>query len=104
MVFGLVRRSKYDELKRQRDELKAYMKILTGEEETLRKEVVELKKEAKISKLRISQLQEETQNLHIQREELTNSVEILTKEREVFQKIIQSLSQTTKKQKRIKPL
>ena len=81
VVFGLVRRSKYEELQRQRDELKAYMKILTSEVETLRKKVAELRKETNASKQRISQLQEETNKLRFQREELANFVEILTKER-----------------------
>lgn len=103
VVFGLVRRFKYVELQRQRDELEAYMKILTSEVETLRKKVAELRKETNASKQRFSQLQEETNKLRFQREELANFVEILTKEREVFQKIIQNLSQATRKQKQTKP-
>jgi predicted nuclease with TOPRIM domain len=103
MAFGLVRRSKYKELQRQRDELEAYMKILTSEVETLRKKVAELRKETNASIQRISQLQQETNNLRFQREELANFVEILTKEREVFQKIIQDLSQMARKQKQTKP-
>ena len=103
MVFGLVRRSKYEEMQRQRDESKAYMTILTSEVETLRKKIRELRNETKASKQRISQLQEETNKLRFQREELGNFVEILTKERGVFQEIIQNLSQATRKQKQIKP-
>ena len=103
MVFGLVRRSKYEEMQRQRDESKAYMTILSSEVETLRKKIRELRNETKASKQRISQLQEETNKLRFQREELGNFVEILTKERGVFQEIIQNLSQATRKQKQIKP-
>ena len=103
MAFGLVRRSKYEEMQRQRDESKAYMTILTSEVETLRKEARELRNEVKASKQRISQLQGEANNLRFQREELANFVEILTKERGVFQQIIQTLSQSTRKQKRTKP-
>jgi predicted nuclease with TOPRIM domain len=103
VIFGLVRTSKYEELQRQVDELKAYMKILTSEVETLRKEARESRTEIKASKHRISQLQGETNNLRFQREELENYVEILTKERGVFQQIIQTLSQSTRKQKRTKP-
>jgi len=103
VVFGLVRRSKYEEMQRQRDESKAYMTILTSEVETLRKKIRELRNETKASKQRISQLQEETNKLRFQREELGNFVEILTKERGVFQEIIQNLSQATRKQKQIKP-
>ena len=84
----------------QVDELKAYMKILTSEMETLRKETRESKNEIKASKQRISQLQQETNNLRFQREKLENYVEILTKERGVFQKIIQTLSQSTRKHAR----
>ena len=103
MIFGLVRRSRYEELQRQVDELKAYMKILTGEVETLRKEARELRNETKVSRQRISQLQGETNKLRFQREELANFVEILTKERGIFQQIIQNLSQSTRKRKWIKP-
>ena len=103
MVFGLVRRSKYEEMQRQRDESKAYITILSSEVETLRKKIRELRNETKASKQRISQLQEETNKLRFQREELGNFVEILTKERGVFQEIIQNLSQATRKQKQIKP-
>ena len=103
MIFGLVRRSKYEELQRQVDELKAYMKILTSKMETLRKEARELRNEVKASKQKVSQLQGETDNLRFQRDELANFVEILTKERGVFQQIIQNLSQSTRKQKQTKP-
>jgi predicted nuclease with TOPRIM domain len=103
VVFGLVRRSKYVELQRQRDELEAYMKILTSEAETLQKKVAESRKETNASKQRFSQLQEETNKLRFQKEELANFVEILTKEREVFQKIIQDLGQATRKRKQTKP-
>ena len=100
VIFGLIRKSRYEKLQIQVDELKAYMKILTSEMETLRKETRESKNEIKASKQRISQLQQETNNLRFQREELENYVEILTKERGVFQKIIQTLSQSTKKHAR----
>ena len=103
MIFGLVRRSRYEELQRQMNELKAYMKILTSDVEKLRKEGRELRDEIKVSKQRISQLQVEANNLRFQRDELTNFVEILTKERGVFQQIIQNLSQSARKQKRTKP-
>ena len=103
MIFGLVRKSRYEELHRQLDELKAYMKILTSEVEKLRKEARELRSETNVSKQRISQLQGETNNLRFQREELANFVEILTKERGIFQQIIQNLSQATRKQKQTKP-
>ena len=102
VAFGLVRRSKYEELQRQRDELKEQVKILTSEIETLRKEVAELRKDTEKSRRKISQLQEEANNLRVQREELANSVEILTKEREVFQKTIRNLSQATRKRKKTK--
>jgi predicted nuclease with TOPRIM domain len=103
VVFGLVRRYKYQELQRQRDELEAYMKILTGEAETLRKKVAESRKETNAYKQRISQLQDEASKLRFQKEELANFVEILTKEREVFQKIIQNLGQAARKQKQTRP-
>ncbi len=103
MILGLVRKSRYEELHRQLDELKAYMKILTSEVEKLRKEARELRSETNASKQRISQLQGETNNLRFQREELANFVEILTKERGIFQQIIQNLSQATRKQKQTKP-
>jgi predicted nuclease with TOPRIM domain len=102
VIFGLVRRSRYEELQKQVNELKAYMKILTSEMEKLRKEARELRNEIKASKQRISQLQGETNNLRFQREELANFVEILTKERGIFQQIIQNLSQSTRKQKQTK--
>jgi predicted nuclease with TOPRIM domain len=75
------------------------MNISTGEVETLRKEVAELRKETKTSKQRIWQLEQETNNLRIQKDGLADHVEILTKEREIFQKTIESLCQATKKQK-----
>jgi chromosome segregation ATPase len=103
VIFGLIRKSRYEELQRQVDELEAYMKILTSEVETLRKEARELRNEVKASKQRISQLQGETNNMRFQREQLANYVEILTKERGVFQQIIQNLSQSTRKQKHIRP-
>ena len=103
LIFGLVRKSRYEELQRQVDELTAYMKILTGEVETLRKEAREFRNEVKVSRQRISQLQGETNKLRFQREELANFVEILTKERGIFQQIIQNLSQSTRKRKWIKP-
>jgi len=103
VVFGLVRRSKYKELQRQRDELEAYMKILTSEMETLQKKAAESRKETNASKQRLSKLQEETDMLRFQKEELANFVEILTKEREVFQEIIQSLGQATRKRKQAEP-
>jgi predicted nuclease with TOPRIM domain len=102
VIFGLVRRSRYEELQKQMDELKAYMKILTSEMEKLRKEARELRNEIKASKQRISQLQGETNNLRFQREELANFVGILTKERGIFQQLIQNLSQSTRKQKQTK--
>ena len=103
MIFGLVRKSKYEQLQKQLDELKAYMKILTSEMEKLRKEARELRNDIKASKQRISQLQGETNNLRFQREELANFVEILTKERGIFQQIIQNLSQATRKRKQTEP-
>ena len=93
MVFGLVRRKQYEELQRQNEEFKAYMKVLTGEVEMLRKEVAVLRKETNASKKVIWQLQEETNHLSIQKGELADSVEILTKERELFQKTIRTLYQ-----------
>ena len=103
MIFGLVRKSKYEQLQKQLDELKAYMKILTSEMEKLRKEARELRNDIKASKQRISQLQGETNNLRFQREELANFVEILTKERGIFQQIIQNLSLSARKQKQTNP-
>ena len=100
MVFGLIRKSKYEELQNQNDESRAYMNVLTGRVETLRREVAELKKDTKASKQRIWQLRKETNNLRVQKEGLADSVEILTKEREIFQKTIQTLWQATRKQKR----
>ncbi len=102
VAFGLIRKSKYEELQRERDESKEQVKILTGEVETLRKEVAELRKETKKSRRKISQLQKEANNLRVQKEELTNSVEILTKEREIFQKTIRNLSSVTRKRKKTK--
>ncbi len=99
MVFGLARKSKYEELQRQNDELKAYMNVLTGQIETLRRDVAQLGKEMEASKRRIRQLRKETSNLRVQKEGLEDSVEILTKEREIFQKTIQNLWQATRKQK-----
>jgi len=99
VIFGLVRKSRYEELQKQMDELKAYMKILNSDVEKLRKESRDLRNENKVSKQRLSQLQGEANSLHFQREELANYVEILTKERGIFQQIIQSLSQSTRKQK-----
>jgi len=99
LVFGLARKSKYDELQKQNDELRAYMNVVTGQVETLRREVAELRKETKASKQRIWQLRKETNNLRVQKEGLADSVEILTKEREIFQKTIQNLWQATRKQK-----
>jgi chromosome segregation ATPase len=99
LTFGLVRRSKYEELERQVDELKAYMKVLTSEVEKLRKEARDSRNEINASKKKISQLQGETNNLRFQRQELANFVEILTKERGIFQQIIQNLSQSSRKQK-----
>ena len=103
MTFGLVRRSRYEELQKQLDELKAYMKVLTSDVEKLRRESRELRSEVKLAKQRATQLQGEATNLRFQRDELTNYVEVLTKERGIFQEIIQSLSQSTRKQKRTEP-
>jgi predicted nuclease with TOPRIM domain len=103
LVFGLARKSKYEELRKQNDELKAYMNVVTGQVETLRREVAELRKETKASKRRIWQLREETDKLRAQKEELADSVEILTKEREIFQKTIQNLWQAAKKRKQTNP-
>jgi hypothetical protein len=100
MVFGLTRKSKYVELEKQNDELKAYMNVLTAEMGTLRKEVAELKMDMRASKIKTRRLQEETNTLRIQRQGLTDSIEILTKEREIFQKTIQDLCQAVRKQKR----
>ena len=103
MTFGLIRKSRYEELQKQMDELKAYMKVLTSDVEKLRKESRDLRIEVKMSKQRVSQLQGEATNLRFQRDELTNYVEVLTKERGIFQEIIQSLSHSTRKQKRTEP-
>ena len=100
MVFGLTRKSKYEELQKQNAELKAYMNVLTSEMATLRKEVAELRKDTKVSKQKIWQLQQETNSLSIQKDGLEDHVEMLTKERETFQKIIENLCQATRKQKR----
>ena len=100
MIFGLVRKSKHEELQRQMDELKAYMQILNSDVEKLRKESRDLRNEIKVSKQRILQLQGEANNMRFQREELANYVEILTKERGIFQQIIQNLSLSARKQKR----
>jgi len=99
VVFGLTRRSKYQELQKQKDELMAYMNVLTGEVGTLRKEVADLRKETKTSKQRVWQLQRDINILRIQKEGLANSIEILTKEREIFQKTIETLCQATRKQR-----
>lgn len=100
MIFGLVRKSRYEELRKQMDELKAYMQIVNSDVEKLQKESRDLRNEIKVSKQRISQVQGEANNLRFQREELANYVEILTKERGIFQQIIQNLSQSARKQKR----
>ena len=100
VVFGLARKSKYVELEKQNDELKAYMNVLTAEMGTLREEVAELKMDMRASKIKTRRLQEETNTLRIQRQGLTDSIEILTKEREIFQKTIQDLCQAVRKQKR----
>jgi len=100
VIFGLVRKSKHEELQRQMDELKAYMQILNSDVEKLRKESRDLRNEIKVSKQRILQLQGEANNMRFQREELANYVEILTKERGIFQQIIQNLSLSARKQKR----
>jgi predicted nucleic acid-binding Zn-ribbon protein len=73
------------------------MNVLTGQIETLRREVAELGKEMEASKRRIRQLRKETMNLRVQKERLEDSVEIFTKEREIFQKTIQNLWQATRK-------
>ena len=57
VIFGLVRRSRYEELQKQMDELKAYMKVLTSDVEKLRKEAGGLRNDIRASKQRISQLQ-----------------------------------------------
>ncbi|HXX87953.1 MAG TPA: hypothetical protein VEH86_05860, partial [Candidatus Acidoferrum sp.] len=87
------------ELQKQHDELKAYMNILTGEMETLRKEIAELRKDTKVSKQKIWQLQQETNTLRVKKDGLEDHVEMLTKERELFQKTIETLYQATKKRK-----
>ena len=51
MVFGLTRKSKYVELEKQNDELKAYMNVLTAEMGTLRREVAQLKMDMTASKV-----------------------------------------------------
>jgi uncharacterized coiled-coil DUF342 family protein len=99
LVFGLTRKSKYEELQKQHDELKAYMSVLTGEMGTLRKEIAELREDTKVSKRKIWQLQQETNGLRIQKDGLAEHVEMLTKEREIFQKIIENLCQVTRKRK-----
>jgi chromosome segregation ATPase len=73
------------------------MNVLSGQIETLRREVAELGKEMEASKRRIRQLRKETSNLRVQKERLEDSVEIFTKEREIFQKTIQNLWQATRK-------
>jgi predicted nuclease with TOPRIM domain len=103
LVFGLTWKSKYEELKKQNDELRAYMNVLTGRIERLQKEVTELKIETDTSKRRIRQLRKETTSLRIQKDKLEDSVEVLTKERELFQKTIQNLWQMTRKQKQSNP-
>ena len=103
MIFGLIRKSRFEELQKEMDELKAYMKILNSDAEKLKKESRDLRNEVRVSKQRISQLQGETNNLRFQREELANYVEILTKERGIFQQIIQNLSQSSRKQKHSEP-
>jgi uncharacterized coiled-coil DUF342 family protein len=100
MVFGLTRKSKYAELEKQKDELKAYMNVLTAEMGTLRKEVAKLKMDMTVSKIKTRRLQEETNTLRIQRQGLNDSIEIFTKEREIFQKTIQELCQAVRKRKR----
>lgn len=97
MVFGLARKSKYEDVQKQNDELKAYMNVLGGQVETLRREVAKLRKETKASKQRMWQFRKETNNLRVQKEGLADSVEILTKEREIFQNTIQTLWQATRK-------
>ena len=97
LVFGLTRKSKYEELQRQNDELKAYMNVLSGRIETLRKEVTGLRNEMEMIKRRNRQLRKEASNLLVQKERLEDSVEILTKEREVFQNTIRNLWQATRK-------
>jgi chromosome segregation ATPase len=97
LVFGLARKSMCEELQRENDELKAYMNVLTGQIETLRRGVAELGIEMETSKRRIRQLRKETMNLRVQKERLEDSVEIFTKEREIFQKTIQNLWQATRK-------
>jgi uncharacterized coiled-coil DUF342 family protein len=100
MVFGLTRKSKYAELEKQKDELKAYMNVLTAEMGTLRKEVAQLKMDMTVSKIKTRRLQEETNTLRIQRQGLNDSIEIFTKERDIFQKTIQELCQAVRKRKR----
>jgi cell division protein FtsB len=100
LVFGLTRKSKYEELQKQHNELKAYMNILNSEVETLRKEISELRKDTKVSKRKIWQLQQETNSLRIQKDGLADHVEMLTKEREIFQRTIETLCKATRKQKR----
>jgi predicted nuclease with TOPRIM domain len=100
LVFGLTRKSKYEELQKKNDELKAYMSVLTGEVGKLRKEVAELRRDTRASKQKIWQLQQETNSLRIQKDGLADHVELLTKEREIFQKTIENLCQMTRKQKR----
>ena len=99
LVFGLTRKSKYEELQKQHDELKAYMSILTGEMETLRKEIAELRRDAKVSRQKIWKLQQETNSLRIKKDGLADHVEMLTKERELFRKTIENLCQATRKRK-----
>jgi predicted nuclease with TOPRIM domain len=101
--FGLTRKSKYEELKRQNEELRAYMNVLTGRIEALQKEVAELGRGMEASERKIRQLGRETGKLRLQKEKLEDSVEVLTKEREIFQKTIQNLWQMTRKQKQSSP-
>jgi len=104
LVFGLTRKSRYEKLQIQNDELKAYMNVLTGQIDTLRIQVAELRKEMELSKRRIWQLRKETNSLRVQKERLEDSVEILTKEREIFQNTIQNLWQATRKVRAREPL
>ena len=102
MAFGLVRRSNYKKLKKEKDELKEQVKALTSEVETQRREIAELRKAGRASGRKMSQLEKEADDLRAQSGELSNSVEILTKEREIFQKTIRRLAQAVKRKKRKK--
>jgi len=106
VTFGFMRRSKYEELQRERDKINKEVKGLTQEIGALRKEVQRLTEDREKSRRRIRTLEKQASNLRAQNVELADSVEILTKEREVLRKTIQRLERATRKTrgKRTRPL